>query len=152
MHWTITDYVLKIFFFKELETLKADANDHVKEILLAIGIKAIEMSKKANTIFNALPEMKYSNENANTLYHLSHIYQAIGEHSLAIPCIEQLKEIREINEWETDPLLNTQLLICYIQTGEMQEAKELYDLIKSQSESECPPFEEIIEKVRQTEK
>ena len=136
------------FFFDNIEILEEGIDDDAKSTLMEIGAVAIGMLRKANAILNTLPDMKYSVDNVKILFRLLYIYEARDvDVEVVIACIEEIKEIYEVNEWEVDSrygLARTRLLIGYIQAGEMQKAEELYALIKSQSTGECPSFEEIV--------
>lgn len=136
------------FFFDNIEILEEGIDDDAKSTLMEIGAVAIGVLRKANAILNTLPDMKYSVDNVKILFRLLYIYEARDvDVEVVIACIEEIKEIYEVNEWEVDSrygLARTRLLIGYIQAGEMQKAEELYALIKSQSTGECPSFEEIV--------
>lgn len=160
-----TSYAMALFnlgsiYWKELcstiDSLGVDElenePDDVVDIFRNAAMSVIDLQRKANAIYNSIPEMKYSEENNNVLFLILEVYSVIQE-TPDLQTLEQIRAIYEKNDWVTDfdySMARLDLLFTYIEMGEMQKAKELYAVIKAEDEedeNELFPFEGIIGRV-----
>lgn len=148
IYWRMLCCIIDSLGIDELE----NEPDDVVDILRQTAMSAIDLQRKANAIYNSIPEMKYSEENNNVLLLILEVYSVIQE-TPDLQTLEQIRAIYEKNNWETDfyySMARLNLLFSYIKMGEMQKAKELYTVIKAEDEeNKLPSFEEIVDRVKQ---
>lgn len=148
VYWRVLCSTIDSLGIDELENVP----DDVVDILRQTAMSAIDLQRKANAIYNSIPEMKYSEENNNVLLLILEVYSVIQENP-DLQTLEQVRAIYEKNNWETDfyySMARLNLLFTYIEMGEMQKARELYAVIKAEDkENKFPSFEDIVDRVKQ---
>lgn len=148
VYWRVLCSTIDSLGIDELE----NEPDDVVDILRQTAMSAIDLQRKANAIYNSIPEMKYSEENNNVLLLILEVYSVIQE-TPDLQTLEQVRAIYEKNNWETDfyySMARLNLLFTYIEMGEMQKAKELYAVIKAEDEeNKLPSFKEIVDRINQ---
>lgn len=93
-------YILKKVFYEFFPTESKLSDMPDDAITIAEG--AISYYIKANEIYNTMPDMKYSNENAEVLLGLIDICQSLYQDSLIIQYTEQIQNIYDKNNWERE--------------------------------------------------